>query len=486
MRDDVTAKNLERSRTGFNDAAGTWYTPDNAGSIMPAVSDPVSTSLFRVSAVLDGDIDLELMQTALERVTGRFPYFHVELRKGLFWYYFVPCRGRPRLVPDNPSPCQDYDINRRGTCLFRVRVTGPRVACEFSHSLSDGTGCVRFLKNLVVEYLRLRSGAAAGRPGTDPASSAGPGPVSGPAGPAAGTVPAASAAVPTAAAADPDLCDLDGEIPPEEYEDAYSRYFTKEYPAPDHLTRAFHLGSAQLPRHQYRATYGILPLDAALALAKKKGLSLTELLAAAYLDAFQSVWMSAPEEKRRRQRPRLAVEIPVNMRKACPSRTLRNFSLYANVALPLSERPPSLDEAVRAAAEGMRAGHDPDELAKMMALNVSAERHPALRAAPLALKRLALRTAYALVGDASFTAALSNLGAVALPEPLSARVREFGFALGRGRKPGVNLAVVGYGGKVLATTTSDLIDRNVEREFFRTLSGLGLDVEIESNDGGAA
>ena len=479
MRDDVTAKNLERSRTGFNDAAGTWYAPDNAGSIMPAVSDTVSTSLFRVSAVLDGDIDLVLMQAALERVTRRFPYFHVELRKGLFWYYFVPCRGRPRLVPDNPSPCQDYDINRRGTSLFRVRVTGPRVACEFSHALSDGTGCVRFLKNLVVEYLRLRSGAAAGRPGTDPASSAGSGPVSGPAGPAAGTVPAAPAAVPTAAAADPDLCDLDGEIPPEEYEDAYSRYFTKEYPAPDHLTRAFHLGSAQLPRHQYRATYGILPLDAALALAKKKGLSLTELLAAAYLDAFQSVWMSAPEAQRRRQRPRLAVEIPVNMRKFYPTATNRNFSLFVLVTQDMRLGPRTFDEIAERVHHELRYETDPRNIARQIRRNVGGAWHPLVRVTPLFVKTFLAKAVFSALGDDLVTGFVSNLGTISLPPEYAAQVLRFDAIPTPSAFNKTNAAVLSYQDRLYVSFGSLAESREIERFFYKRLRSLGLPVRVE-------
>jgi len=477
MRDDVTAKNLERSRTGFNDAAGTWYAPDNAGSIMPAVSDPVSTSLFRVSAVLDGDIDLGLMQTALERVTSRFPYFHVELRKGLFWYYFVPCRGRPRLVPDTPSPCQDYDINRRGTCLFRVRVAGPRVACEFSHSLSDGTGCVRFLKNLVVEYLRLQSGpgVAAGTGLAAPAAGSG----------AAAPSVAPAATVPGAAPAaghqgtDPDLCDLDGPVPPEEYEDAYSRYFTKEYPAPDHLTRAFHLGSAQLPRHQYRATYGILPLDAALSLAKKKGLSLTELLAAAYLDAFQSVWMSAPEAQRRRQRPRLAVEIPVNMRKFYPTATNRNFSLFVLVTQDMRLGPRSFDEIAERVHHELRYETDPRNISRQIRRNVGGAWHPLVRVTPLFLKTFFAKAVFSALGDDLVTGFVSNLGTISLPPEYAAHVARFDAVPTPSAFNKTNAAVLSYQDKLYVSFGSLAESREIERFFYTRLRSLGLPVHLE-------
>lgn len=472
MRDDVTPKNLARSRTGFRDAAGTWYALDNAGTIMPAVSDSVSTSLFRVSAVLDEDIDPAVMQRALERVSRRFPYFHVELRKGLFWYYLVPCRDRPRLVPDGSSPCQDYDIRRRGTCLFRVRMTGPRVACEFSHALSDGTGCVRFLKNLVVEYLRLRY-ASAPALGSDPGRAASPIPVGTdprrPAGEASkGSVPG-----------DPDLCDLDGEVPAEEYEDAYSRYVTKEYPSPDRLTRAFHLRSAQLPRYQYRATYGILPLDATLALAKRKGLSLTELLAAAYLDAFQSVWMSAPQTRRARQRPRIAVEIPVNMRKFYPTATNRNFSLFVLVTQDMRLGPRNFDEIAERVHHELRFETDPRNIARQIKRNVGGAWHPLVRLTPLVVKNFLARVVFSALGDDLVSGFVSNLGPISLPPEYAAHVLRFDAVPTPSALNKTNAAVLSYQDRLYISFGSLAESREIERCFYTRLRSLGLSVHVE-------
>jgi hypothetical protein len=41
-------------------------------------------------------------------------------------------------------------------CAFRVIVYHNRIAVEFFHSLTDGTGALIFLKNLVAEYLEQK------------------------------------------------------------------------------------------------------------------------------------------------------------------------------------------------------------------------------------------------------------------------------------------------------------------------------------------
>ena len=84
------------------------------------------------------------------------------------------------------------------------------------------------------------------------------------------------------------------------------------------------------------------------------------------------------------QRP-VKISIPVNMRKFHPSRTLRNFSLFTNAALPMSDYPPELDAAVAAAKDSMDRGLDPSVLDLMMSMNVEAELSPALKPVPLFL-----------------------------------------------------------------------------------------------------
>ena len=149
--------------TTFHDLLGPWYSLDNAASIMPSTSDSTSTHHFGLAVTFREEVDRDILRRALDATVARFPYFAVELRRGLFWPYLVPHKGIVPIEDDIPSaPLIDYDVNRRGSCLFRVRVRGRRILCEFHHAIADGTGGMRFLKNLVVEYLRLSGKAPPG------------------------------------------------------------------------------------------------------------------------------------------------------------------------------------------------------------------------------------------------------------------------------------------------------------------------------------
>jgi hypothetical protein len=134
------------------DEVGEWYALDNAAIIMPAMADNVTTSLFRFEAELDSPIDFDTMQRALSATILRMPYFNVTLRRGFFWYYFERSKTAVSLFPDDPSPCQKWNINRPGTRLFRIRCAGNTVAGEFSHAMTDGSGGMAFFKTLLAHY----------------------------------------------------------------------------------------------------------------------------------------------------------------------------------------------------------------------------------------------------------------------------------------------------------------------------------------------
>jgi hypothetical protein len=442
-------KDTARGQTRHLDGEGPWYSLDNAGIIMPSVSDRVTTNLFRLSATLVEPVDLAVLRSALDAVSRRFPYFVVELRRGLFWHYLVPKPEGLRIEGDSRSPMQGYDVNARHRGLVRVRVEGRRVACEFHHSIADGTGGLRFLKNLVAEYARRRW------PESAPAPS--------PSGPAWG---------------DPDLYRLEERPAADEYEDAYRRHCQDEYPAPAGTGLAWAPRMTPLRRFEYRITCGTIPLDRALAAARERGASLTELLAAVYIDAFQELWLASPPGARRRSL--ISLSIPVNMRKLYPSATNRNFSLVTFLTQDMRLGARELDDIVKRAHHQLRFETDARTMGRQIARNVAAAKSLAFRLLPLPAKDLAFKVLYFAFGEGLYSGSISNLGEASLPPWLAPRVERLDFQPSptKGR---TNVAVLSYKGELRISFGSLDSSREIERLFFTRLRKLGLPVRIECN-----
>ena len=432
------------ARTFFRSAADEWYVLDNAAIIMPAVSDRVATSLFRIAAVLRGPVRLPELTEALRNIAPRFPYFMVELRRGFFSYYFEPSRRVPAPVADTGCPCQDFDPRRSGAQMFRVRVRGRRVACEFSHILTDASGALVFLKSLLAEYFRLLGTPCEPSedvflPGTEP--------------------------------------------DPQEYEDAYHRYFRGGWPHPEPRPRAFRLRERALAPGRYRITTGALDLGAVLAAAKARGATVTEFLTAALVYAYQGIWESYPTRIRRARSPVAAVEVPVNMRKYYPTKTMRNFSLFILPSVDLRLGPYTFDELVRIVRHRVALENDEREIARQISRNAGGGRNLLVRLVPLVLKDIFARLLFDSLGEGLITGFLSNLGPITLPAPLADKVERFEFLPAPSRALKTNAAVSSWNGVLYVTFGSRSRSREVERRFFALLSSINLPARIEYNIG---
>ncbi|MBQ2118790.1 MAG: hypothetical protein II192_07000, partial [Clostridia bacterium] len=138
-----------------------WMRLDNAAKIYPAAKRRKWTSLFRLSADLDREIDPAVLARAAEVTVKRFPSINVRLGEGLFWYYLEENDAPPLPREDGEAPCLLMKKAELKRCAFRILYYRSRIAVEFFHSLTDGTGGMIFLKNLVAEYLFQERGIEA-------------------------------------------------------------------------------------------------------------------------------------------------------------------------------------------------------------------------------------------------------------------------------------------------------------------------------------
>lgn len=420
-----------------------WFKLDNAAILFPTFASGTISTLFRLSMSLDEPIRLSTLEEALARVHPSFPYFNVELHAGAFWYYFEMISRPPRVLPDSKYPCMNLRLRDRGRYLFRVRAYDRRVAVEFSHILTDGTGASIFLKSLVAEYLRLRGAMIA---------------------------------------EDPTIF-RPGRVPEdEEFEDAFKRWCDPGLPWPEKEGRAFHLPSALERRGVYRVVSGVMPLGPLLSLARERRVSLTEFLAAVQVAALQDLWEGLSPRERRRGPALLKLMVPINLRKPFPSKTMRNFSLFALPGIDRRLGHYEFEEIVAEVHHSMRLEGTPRNVARQIARNVTSTRNAFVRALPLFLKVLGGRALYKSFGELLYSSCLTNLGAIELPEGMRERVTRVDFVSAPAPLTRSNCAMLSYGGKVYLSFGRLARESEFERLFFTRLRRLGIAVKLESND----
>lgn len=431
------------------EAHPSWLSLDNSAKIWPSVLSGRYTTLFRLTVCLDHSIRLLHLQQALSDIMDRFPYFHVQIHRGFFWYHLVRNHESPPVEADAANPCMQAELIGRGRWPFRVRVFNRRISVEFSHMITDGTGALSFLRALTVRYFELSGIACSALEGL----------------PRVGEQP-----------------------DPREWEDSHlesvvqgSGRLPKIRPEED----AFRLPDKLVARGSYQVVSGYLSVVAVLALAKARDLSLTEYLATVLLWCLQNIQevadrKRAEQGRQRRTRP-IRLNVPVNLRRLFGSKTMRNFFSFTDPGIDPRLGLYTFDEIATQVRNHMRFQIQEKRMRHMISRNVRGEQPLLTRLVPLKFKDLVLGIIYRFLGDRRFSTSLSNLGRVEMPPELSQQLERWIFIPPPSPVSKLNCTVISWQDRLCISFGSMIEDTGLQREFFRFFSLQGLSVYVESN-----
>ena len=417
-----------------------WMKLDNAAKIYPAAKRRNWNNFFRISATLTEPVDVAVLRSALDVTARRFPSIAVRLRRGMFWYYLEQIPHSPAIQEEKSCPLAHAPFHEVRQCAFRVLVYHNRFAVEFFHALTDGTGGLTFFKTLLAEYLSQKYGL---------------------------TIPAGDGVL--GRLEEPDA---------EELEDSFLRYAGNIKASRKEAT-AWHLtGTPEKDGFKDLVTL-MIPAPALKKCAKAHGVTVTELLCAAMMQAICQ--LQAEKVPQRSRRKPVKVLLPVNLRNLFPSKTLRNFASYITPEVDPRMGDYTFDEICAAVHHRMGLENNPQTMRAKFAANVASEQSPLLRVMPLFIKNLAMKAVFDTVGECKSCLCLSNLGVVRLPEVMAPYVARMDFIIGVQAKAPHNCGVLTWNDTVYINCIRSIREPELELHFYRVLHQLGLPVKVESN-----
>lgn len=411
-----------------------WYKLDSAALVYPPQAKRDWNLVYRVSAVLKEEIDMENLTNALHDMVERFPTFMVCLKKGFFWYYLERMEKYPVVEQSDRHPNRPIKLDGKHY-LFRVIADNQRISVEVFHSVSDAFGSTIFLISLLTRYYELKYGQV-------------------------GDYKDALNAL--------DIVNQD------EIMDAYELYATNSsFSSQESFKQAYHIKEKRIKDNI--VTHLVVNAQELKKIAKKYDCTVTELLTALYTKAFL---------KRKfydRDRNPYVVQIPINLRSVFPSNTLRNFSLFTNVRIDEVEL--SLEELIDTIKKQIEAGRDKDTLKSDINKIVSLKNNVAIRTMPRGVKDFAIKTISKLIGNVGCTTVFSNLGVINAPDELKSIVDRLEFVMKDDIMGGVSMSAVTFNNKCDITFIRSIVKSTVERDMARELTDLGLEVYVEGNGG---
>jgi NRPS condensation-like uncharacterized protein len=361
-----------------------WLKLDNAAKLFPAIMSAELTSVFRITVFLKKPIKFSAIKEAVEISSRRFPYFSVSLGSGLFWHYLEYNHQIPRILTEEKIPCTAFAAKRKNEPLYRILVKENRISVEFIHILTDGGGAFEYLKSLLYTYFRLNGN----------------------------NIPS-----------DEEIILPESPISEEEIEDGYKRFFRRKIPPPGKLTKAWHLPFLLDGKPRLKIIRSQIALDKLLEVARSYGVSVTEYMVSVYLFTLQMIYLE--EKVKKQKRGVLRIEVPVNLRKKFPSKTMRNFSLFVLPEIDLRLGVYSFDEILNIVKYQLQTGADVKQITRFLSQNVGHEKSPFVRLLPLFIKSMAISAVYKRLGSNQCSGILTNLGRVKLPEEMENLIDTF-------------------------------------------------------------
>lgn len=409
-----------------------WRKLDNAALAFPLVTGKNDTRVFRFYCQLKETVDGEVLQQALDQTMKKYPLFQAVLRKGLFWFYLERRDIHATVKQEKRPPCSSLYIPDKKSLLFQVSYHNNRINFEVFHGLTDGTGAMNFLEELVQNYLILA------HPETE--------------------LP---------------RVEHEEEITPgDQEEDSFSQYYSSEIPRnKEKKPAAVKLKGEKLVHSDMDITEVILNVQETLAKARSYGVSITILLTAMLLCSIQE------EIPRNRQKRPVTLMIPVNLRNYFPSQSMGNFFGWIEVGYVFEENT-SFEEVLFSVKQQFQEQLQKDKIAMNMNGYVRIEKNPFVRAVPLEIKKFFLM-AGANLGSRSITAVYSNIGIIRLPEEYKEYIERFGIFAST---DSLQLCSCSYGEQLVLGFTSKIPDDSIQRNFMKMLKKEEISYKEEKNE----
>ena len=412
-----------------------WMKVDNAGKVFHAVSNYSRSSTFRLSMYVNEEVDPYTLQQALNYTLPRFESFKVKIKNGLFWNYFTT-NNNPCLIEEENSHIGQYAMKNRSNYCFRVMYYGRRITLETFHAISDGTGASEFLKSIVYEYLKLRGNniQSEGKILIDKASNL--------------------------------------------YENSDSFLISSNLVKKlgDTEIKAYSIPGDLYPNNWSSFIKASVDLDKIKSLSKQKNCSLTMYIASLYL---YSLYKAEPDA--RNSKKPIILMIPVNLRKYFKSNTLRNFSLFIKIVLPLNGKTWDVDSILEEIRPQFEKQLNTEFLQRRINYYVAFEKNFAIRILPLFIKNLAFKLIYFLQSNRITTTYISNLGPVDLPEEMHNYVKDVDF-VNTGEKIYMTMATIRNRLNIMFSTR--LRDHSIIYTFLKELQEKNIDIVLQTNHTG--
>ncbi len=411
-----------------------WHKLDNTANLFPVISSPRYSNVYRIAVTLQQTVRPEVLQQALSRIILWFPNFRVRLRRGFFWYYLEENNEEPSVYREEDYPCRYIDPLQNRHFLFRVSYFENRINLEVFHVLTDGNAGKDFLSSLVCQYLMMAYPNAfneADRRRRWFAENA------------------------------------------SEVEDSYLKNYNLKQKSGYRIGRAYKIRGERSLVGSTSIFHVHIDMEQFRSFCKEKNVSRAQYLSAVI------GWAVCKQRPGILKRQPVHLFLPVDLRDMFESKTALNF--FSNVFIRFDyEDDADFDEILQDVKAQFKEKINKESMQSHISYTTATRGNPLIRALPLPIKMLALRTVFER-SSKSTTLSFTSLGAMQLPKQFESYITGATLLLSCAPKEPFKCAAIFYQNDFAFSMSSTLRSMDIQRNIIRKLAQDGLEVTVETN-----
>lgn len=408
-----------------------WFSLDYAARIYPLSLAHGQISLFRLSVYLKSDVVPEVLQMALTFTIKRFPQFATTLKKGFFWHYLDSTKGHYNIQAEVSRPFVPIRVSLTGSKTFKVLYFHNRISVEIFHALTDGSGGMVFLKTLVREYFRLLG---------------------------------------VESSLDDTTFDIN--VAPDNAEDNNEFANAPKTQASGFINKKSLQMSGKLTRVKpCQVLHFKMDSRKLVEVAKANHTTVTGYIITQMMIADKYAIEANSGD--------ITVQIPINMRKFYPSKTIRNYSMYFGVRLPIKEVT-TTENIINEVNRQLKENSTKEKMTEMVYSTRQMVRK--LNFIPLFIKTPIARRVYGFIGERSYTNALSNLGVITFPPELAPHIDSLDFILGTSVLNRASCTLISFANTTTLSISKITLDSAYEERLLSLLEADNIPLTIEGSD----
>lgn len=407
-----------------------WYKLDQIGNFYSFLGDVISQNIFRYSADIKDEIDIDILQEAFDKTINDYPLFNVNLRKGLFWYYLEEAQEKYVILEDEPPFCNFKMFDQNHPFLFRVTYYKKRINFEVSHILSDGRGSLEFFKKLISRYVIKYY----------------------------------------------NLKDIDFDSNNEPYfkktEDSFLKNYKDSEGYFNNVDKVYHFKSKKY-KNLTRYLEAHMDVSKVLDLAHKYNVTLTVLIISVLIYSFKNV-MSDKELKKS-----VIIDVPVDLRHYYNSKSVRNFFTLTHVSYKFKSRDDTLEDIMKEITIQLKDILIKENLEKRVNQLTKIEKNIFCRLAPLPIKTVIMKIAD-IVARSMSSSCVSNVGIIKLDSEVEKYVLNINTLVST---PCFQILICSYKNDLCLGISTIFKKNEILKDFCKWFTEQGIDITMNVSEG---